>query len=71
MPSRLGPDPIVAEALANAESAEAAVQWLAVYVANDAARSRYGRPGSALVEAYRRVCALADAEFNAEVGGDA
>lgn len=40
-----------------------AAMWLAAYVANDAADSADGRPRSALVEAYRRVRAMADGEL--------
>jgi len=56
----------VDQALSSHDTAEGAALWLAVFVANDAASSACDRPRSPLVEAYRRVRALADEEAAAQ-----
>jgi hypothetical protein len=64
----------VDQALGGGGTAEGAMRWLAVYIANEAAAlPTYPRrrPRAVLLEAYRRVRAQADAEFAAEVANDA
>lgn len=50
----------VDQAIAGHDDLEGAAVWLAVFVANDAASSATGRPRSTVLDAYRRVRAMAD-----------